>query len=107
MKRDGKEIEITGKALNSALQYGATRGYAPLIDWLKELQIRKHNPPTMNGRNDDSQGDLVITTGSQDGLCKSLEMLTKPGDNILFESPCYPAPIEAVLHQFATHFFFI
>lgn len=53
----------------------------------------------MDGRNDDSQADLVITTGSQNGLFNSLEMFTSPGDNILLESPSYPAPLEAVLHH--------
>ena len=32
---------------------------------------------------------MVITSGSQDGLCKTLEMMMRPGDNVLVEEFLY------------------
>ena len=54
-----------------ALQYCPTQGLAPLIDWLKELQRQIHSPPLWkNGLS--TELDLIVTSGSQDGLCKVL-----------------------------------
>ena len=52
-----------------ALQYCPTQGLSPLIDWLKTLQRMIHAPPVWeNGKEADY--DVIVTSGSQDGLCK-------------------------------------
>ncbi|MPD04206.1 Kynurenine/alpha-aminoadipate aminotransferase, mitochondrial [Portunus trituberculatus] len=33
--------------------------------------------------------DLIVTAGSQDGLCKALEMMISPADYIVTQEPCY------------------
>ncbi|XP_077866065.1 kynurenine/alpha-aminoadipate aminotransferase, mitochondrial-like, partial [Saccoglossus kowalevskii] len=67
-----------------------------LVEWLKKLQIEEHSPPTVNYSKEHGQMDLIITTGSQDGLCKTFEMLVSPGDNILMETPTYPGTLAVV-----------
>ncbi len=76
---------LEGKNLLAALQYLPTPGYPPLIKWLKDLQNQTHQigtaekPPT----------ELIVTNGSQDGLCKAIEMLVEPCDSIIVEDYVY------------------
>ena len=61
------------KDMKVALQYCPTQGLAPLIEWLKQLQKTMHDPPLWSGANNNNNRaelDLVVTSGSQDGLCK-------------------------------------
>jgi len=78
---DGKTISLEGNRLKSALQYLPTQGYPPLVSWLKDLQRHVHQPM--------STTELVVTTGSQDGLCKALEMLMEPGEPVVVEDFVY------------------
>ena len=52
-----------------ALQYCPTQGLGPLIQWLKSLQRMVHAPPAWENGNE-AHFDVVVTSGSQDGLCK-------------------------------------
>ena len=61
---------MEGKELQKALQYLPTQGLPALVNWLKDLQKEVHHPP--------QETELIITCGSQDGLCKVLEMLLHP-----------------------------
>lgn len=69
------------------LQYGPTRGFKPLLDALVEIQrdrqIRCDLP------------DLVVTTGSQQGLDLVGRVLVDPGDVVLVELPTYVGAIGA------------
>lgn len=78
---DGKTINMEGSLLRSALQYLPTQGYPPLVSWLKDLQKQIHQPAPNT--------ELVVTTGSQDGLCKALEMLMEPGEPVVVEDFVY------------------
>ena len=40
-----------------------------------------HHPPLTT--------DLIVTCGSQDGLCKAIEMLLSPGDSVVVEDYIY------------------
>jgi tryptophan aminotransferase len=57
-------LPITGKTLDDALQYGATGGQADIVRWFKRLQEISHH------RNQTSDWDLTIGSGSQDLLYK-------------------------------------
>lgn len=85
--RDGTTIDINRTTMNKALQYGPTPGYAELVNQLKNLQKRFHNPPNFNDL------DLLVTSGSQDGLCKCMEMMLNPGDYVLLAEPTYPGTL--------------
>ena len=72
----------------NTLQYGATRGYRPLIEQLiaKTLHDRAITA---------AFEDMVITTGSQQGLDLLGRVLIDPGDVILVELPTYSGAIAA------------
>ena len=63
------------------MQYLPTPGLPSLVNFLQDLQEQIHRPPT--------QTDLVVTSGSQDGLCKAIEMLMEPGSPVVVEEFIY------------------
>ncbi|KAI5122317.1 hypothetical protein M0805_002484 [Coniferiporia weirii] len=76
-------LSITGPDLVSAIQYGPTRGYAPLLDWVAGLQELLH------GRKKGEGWATCTTSGSQDALYKAADAVINPGDFALVESPAY------------------
>jgi 2-aminoadipate transaminase len=73
----------------SALQYGPTRGNAGLVQALAEhLQLR--------GFDKVSPANLLITTGSQQGLDLATRVLLDRGDVVLVELPSYIGGIVAL-----------
>lgn len=77
---------LSGKDM-SALQYGPTRGYRPLLEATLEV---------MAGRGIRAQLDeLMITSGSQQGLDLVARVLISPGDVVLVELPAYTGGISA------------
>src|SRR3954451_9082206 len=86
---DFREItqELLGAREGSTLQYGPTRGFRPLLDALRGV---------LRGRGiDASPDDLLITTGSQQGLDLVARVLLDPGDVALVELPAYTGGITA------------
>jgi 2-aminoadipate transaminase len=79
--------ELLGRRDGHVLQYGATRGYRPLIDQvvtaLGERGVRS------------STEEVLITTGSQQGLDLMGRVLMDPGDMVLVELPTYSGAIAA------------
>lgn len=76
------------------LQYGATRGYRPLLD-----QIVAH----MQGKGILATTDsIVVTTGSQQGLDLVGRIFIDPGDVVLVELPAYSGAIAAFHNLQAT-----
>jgi 2-aminoadipate transaminase len=79
--------ELLQRQDGHVLQYGATRGYRPLIDQvIAQLAAR-----SVTARVD----DIIITTGSQQGLDLSGRVLIDPGDVVLVELPTYSGAIAA------------
>jgi kynurenine/2-aminoadipate aminotransferase len=80
--RDGSTMRLSGAAMDAALQYQPTNGFPPLVAQLRVLQERLHGvqPSQWNDKY-----DLVVSTGSQDGLCKALEMIMEQGDTAVVE----------------------
>ena len=83
--------EITTELLNGSdgttLQYGPTRGYTPLLESIAGvLEARGIKAPLE---------ELMITSGSQQGLDLIARVLISPGDVVLVELPAYTGAISA------------
>jgi 2-aminoadipate transaminase len=71
----------------STLQYGPTRGFRPLLDAIRIV---------LQGRGIEAAvEDLLVTTGSQQGLDLVARVLVDPGDVVLVELPTYTGAITA------------
>jgi 2-aminoadipate transaminase len=85
-----------GQALDAAyrtdpvacLQYGDTAG-APA---LRRVIVRLMQDRGVTREID----DVIVTTGSQQGLDLLIKILVAPGDAVLIEEPAYPAAIQAL-----------
>ncbi|XP_008576751.1 PREDICTED: kynurenine/alpha-aminoadipate aminotransferase, mitochondrial [Galeopterus variegatus] len=86
---NGKTIQFGEELMKRALQYSPTTGIPELLSWIKHLQVRLHNPPTVHYPPSQGQMDVCVTCGSQEGLCKVFEMIINPGDNVLLSEPVY------------------
>ncbi|HXG89077.1 MAG TPA: PLP-dependent aminotransferase family protein [Vicinamibacterales bacterium] len=86
--------ELLGSRDGNVLQYGATRGYRPLIDQLVEYLAQWG----MTTRPD----EFIITSGSQQGLDLAGRILLDPGDVVLVELPTYSGAVAAFQNQQAT-----
>jgi len=80
--------DLLARRDGSALQYGATRGYRPLIEQLLARTLKDRG---IAGTFE----DVVITTGSQQGLDLVGRVLLDPGDVVLVELPTYSGAIAA------------
>lgn len=80
--------QILAKHDGNTLQYGATRGYRPLIEHLLA--------DTLKARGISAQfDDVLITSGSQQGLDLIARVLIDPGDTVIVELPTYSGAIAA------------
>ncbi|CAH1267494.1 AADAT [Branchiostoma lanceolatum] len=93
---DDSQLHLDQKLIKRALQYSPSPGIPELVQWLKNLQVQLHNPPTCQLAPEQGQMDLCVTTGSQEALSKTFEMLVTPGDNVLMDQPTYPGTLAAV-----------
>ena len=80
--REAVNAALTEEA-GGALQYGATEGYQPLRDQLAAFMASK-------GAKDVAANDLIVTTGSQQGLDLLGKTLISPGDKVIVEGPTFP-----------------
>jgi len=76
---------------NSCLQYGPTDGLPRLMHELISLMARRGVPCALN--------EMLVTTGSQQGLDLLLRVLVSPGDVVFTEQPAYPATLQALKLQ--------
>lgn len=86
------EMKIVSRAVldemgREALQYSPTEGYDPLREKIAE----RMKPIGINATKD----DILITSGSQQGLDFSGKIFLNPGDVVLCESPSYLGAINA------------
>jgi 2-aminoadipate transaminase len=84
--RDIAQTVLSG-ADPAALQYGPTRGYRPLIEALCEIL---HTRGMIA-----EPGEVIVTTGSQQGLDLCAKVFADAGDAILVELPTYTGAITA------------
>ena len=78
----------------TVLQYGPTRGYPPLLEAIAGMVAERGIAATPS--------DLLITTGSQQGLDLVARVLLDPGDVVLVELPSYTGAITAFRNAQAT-----
>ena len=79
--------DLLGSREGNVLQYGPTRGYRPLLDTIAAIMERRGVATRLE--------DLLVTTGSQQGLDLVARVLVDPGDVILVELPTYVGAISA------------
>lgn len=79
--------QLLARRDGNVLQYGATRGYRPLI----EQVIRALSARGIAA----APEEMLITTGSQQGLDLAARVLVDPGDVVLVELPTYSGAIAA------------
>ncbi|XP_007238465.3 kynurenine/alpha-aminoadipate aminotransferase, mitochondrial isoform X1 [Astyanax mexicanus] len=94
--KTGETVAFDETMMKRALQYSGSAGIPELVSWMKELQKRLHEPPTINFTPERGQLEMCVTTGSQEGLCKVFEMLVNPGDNVLLDAPTYSGTLAAL-----------
>ncbi|WP_312831839.1 aminotransferase-like domain-containing protein [Sedimentibacter saalensis] len=81
-------LEVMDKDGTAALQYGPTEGYKPLREI---VATERMSTAHMNLTAD----DVIITTGSQQGLEFSAKLFLNKGDTVICESPSYLGAINA------------
>lgn len=71
----------------TVLQYGPTRGYRPLVEALPQILAERNISASVD--------EIVVTTGSQQGLDLCARVFVDPGDVVLVELPTYTGAITA------------
>lgn len=82
LAREGRDV----------LQYGATDGYAPLKDYIANWMAPRMGRVT-------KPEEMLITTGSQEGMDLLCSVLLNDGDTILVEDPTYPGALHAMRNR--------
>lgn len=68
-------------------QYSGTQGYQPLRQWIADRYKKRFGMEV-------TADDILITTGSQQGLDLLGKVLVNKGDKVAVESPCYLAAVQ-------------
>ena len=79
--------ELLTGADGTVLQYGPTRGYRPLLEAILGVLDARGIKASLD--------ELIITSGSQQGLDLIARVLISPGDVVLVELPAYTGAIAA------------
>ncbi len=85
--RDASE-KVLREAPREALQYAASEGYAPLREWVAAHLSQQHGMQL-------SAEQVLITTGSQQGLDLAGKVLIDTGSRVLVETPTYLGALQA------------
>lgn len=86
---------VLGKNGMEVLQYGSTEGYGPLREFVANWMAPRMGRVT-------EPGELLITSGSQQGMDLLCAALIDPGDAIIVEDPTYPGAIHTMRNRAAT-----
>ncbi|HOV13825.1 MAG TPA: PLP-dependent aminotransferase family protein [Spirochaetota bacterium] len=78
------------KKIISAMQYGTTTGYTPLVE---KLKLRMKTKKSINIENQ----ELIVTTGGQQGIFLLSKILTDIDDVILVEEPTFIGAVASFL----------
>ncbi|KAM0755517.1 PLP-dependent transferase [Meredithblackwellia eburnea MCA 4105] len=89
-------LVVESSALNEGLQYGPTAGLGGLVDWLEDLQVKKHH------RTKDGSWRVSVGSGSQDLIYKAFQALIEEGDSVLLETPIYSGTLGLLQPEPAT-----
>ncbi len=94
-----KEMEKSSKRVledSESYQYNQTEGYGPLREMIAKRYCEKYNMSFV-------KEDILITTGSQQGLDLFGKVLIEKGSSIIIEKPGYLGAIQA-FSMFEPHF---
>ena len=80
--------EVLKESGRQALQYSTTEGYLPLREFIANRMSEKNNIKT-------TPDNILVTSGSQQGLDFSGRVFLDEGDIVLLESPSYLGAISA------------
>lgn len=80
--------EILTEEPIAALQYSITEGYPKLRQWLKDDMNKK-------GNFDESEQDLIITSGAQQAIETCAKIFCNEGETIICESPSFIGSLNA------------
>ncbi|XP_077280838.1 kynurenine/alpha-aminoadipate aminotransferase, mitochondrial isoform X1 [Temnothorax americanus] len=83
-------VNLSKHEVSTALQYGSSQGYAPLIEKWKEFQKIWHTPKR-------SDWEVVFTNGSMDGCSKIFEMMIDENDPVMIQVPLYIGILGALI----------
>jgi len=78
---------VLAESPREALQYAASEGYGPLREWVAARLAAQGLPA--------APGELLITSGSQQGLDLVARLLLDPGSGVAVESPTYLGALQA------------
>jgi 2-aminoadipate transaminase len=79
---------VLAREAGRVLQYGPTEGFPPLREFLASLMAGRGLPIAAE--------QLIITSGSQQGLDMIGKLLIDPGDTVLVENPTYVGALQAL-----------
>jgi 2-aminoadipate transaminase len=79
---------VLAEAPREALQYAASEGFAPLRDWVAAHLNEQHGM-------DIAPTQVLLTTGSQQGLDLAAKVLIDEGSRVLVETPTYLGALQA------------
>lgn len=71
----------------TALQYAQTAGHPPFRQWIAQQHLRNGKPVEMD--------EIMVTTGSQQGLSLLAQTFLDPGNVVFLETPTYLGAIQA------------
>ena len=74
------------------LQYGPTEGFEPLKDFLAQWMAPRMGRVT-------APEEMLITSGSQQGMDLLAAVLLNPGDSVLVEDPTYPGALHTLRNR--------
>ncbi|MDR3333259.1 MAG: PLP-dependent aminotransferase family protein [Synergistaceae bacterium] len=83
---------VLGRNGMEILQYGATEGYTPLRKFLSKWMAPRMGRET-------EPNELLITSGSQQGMDLLCAALLNPGDAVIVEDPTYPGAIHTMRNR--------
>lgn len=89
VERFAECAEVLQGSGRTALQYGPTEGFGPLLEWVRERMAAYFGTPV-------EATQLVIGSGSQQLLDMLARVLLNPGDVVLVESPTYPGALHTL-----------
>jgi len=81
------EILADARLGTMSLQYSVTEGYEPLRGWIVDYMARRGVPCELD--------NVVITSGSQQGLDFAAKLFIHPGDTVLVQEPTYLGALQA------------
>lgn len=67
--------------------------YRPLINILKEIQDSFHGPQSWENKS------IMMTSGAQEGLSKTVDMCLKCNDPVIIPDPIYTGAIDLVRYD--------